>query len=127
MLEAARELERRTKALAIAVLRLLRHLPATPEASALRYQLGKAATSVPANYRATCRSRSRAEFLARMAVVSEEADESVFWLEVLIEADMLPQVRAVRIEAEVLLRESRELRAIFSSSVATLRRGNSST
>jgi four helix bundle protein len=119
MLEAAQALERRTKAFAVAVLRFLSRLPSAPEILVVRRQLGKASTSVAANYRATCRSRSRLEFVARLGVVVEEADESVLWLEILLESDLLS--KDARPGAQTLLRESRELRAIFSSSVVTAR------
>jgi four helix bundle protein len=126
MLEAARELERRTKAFGIAVLKLLPHLPKAPEMVGIRHQLGKSSTSVAANYRATCRSRSRAEFLSRLNVVLEEADESVFWLEVITEGNHFEASHPMRPEADRLLKEAQELRSIFSASVATVRRGRES-
>lgn len=78
----------------------------------------RAGTSVAANYRAAGRGRSRAEFAAKMGTVVEEADETVFWLELLIETGILPQSRL-----ESLLPEANELLAIFSASHSTARRG----
>ncbi len=74
----------------------------------------RAGTSVAANYRAVCRARSRAEFIAKMGVVVEEADETAFWLEFLVDTEIM---RPKRIEA--LLTEASELLAIFAASVRT--------
>jgi four helix bundle protein len=82
-LEKATELQRRTKSFAIRIVQLFRSLPHSPDAPALGKQLSRCGTSVAANYRAVCRARSQAEFMARMGIGIEEADESVFWLELL--------------------------------------------
>jgi four helix bundle protein len=71
-------------------------------------------TSVAANYRAVCRARSKAEFIARMGIVAEEADESVLWLELLEDTDILRHERL-----EEILKEAKELVAIFSTSLKT--------
>jgi four helix bundle protein len=76
----ADELKSRTKRFALEILSFRRTLPATDEAADIGRQLSRAATAVAANYRAACRSRSDAEFAARVGVVLEEADESAFWL-----------------------------------------------
>ena len=110
-------LRRRTKAFALRIIRLYRALPRSTEAQILGKQLLRSATSVGANYRAVCRARSRPEFIARLGVVAAEADETVFWLELLIEADIMSAKRL-----EGLLNEARELTAIFSASVQTARR-----
>ena len=81
----ADELKFRTKRFALDVLSFRRTLPATDEAADIGRQLSRSATGVAANYRAACRSRSDAEFAARVGVVLEEADESAFWMEVLTE------------------------------------------
>jgi four helix bundle protein len=107
-------LEERTRAFAIAVLRLVRSLPGTIAEQVLGRQLLRAGSAVGANYRAARRSRSRREFAARLAVVIEEADESVYWLELLA---AVPAPRSGEIES--LLREARELRAIFVASLRT--------
>jgi four helix bundle protein len=85
----AEELKARTKQFALRVIRLVRCLPKTVDGRAVAGQLVRAGTSVGANYRATCKSRSRAEFVARIGVVEEEADESAYWLELVIESDMM--------------------------------------
>ena len=73
-----------------------------------------ASTSVAANYRAACRARSRPEFIAKLGVVLEESDESLFWLELMVEANLVTKARAER-----LLKEADELTAIFTTSVKT--------
>ena len=79
------ELKARTKAFAIRIVKLFRSLPKTEEARVIGRQLMRSATSVAANYRAVCRARSKAEFIAKIGVVVEEADETVFWLEMIID------------------------------------------
>jgi four helix bundle protein len=82
-------LRRRTKQFALRVIRLFQHLPKSTEAQVLGKQLLRSGTSIAANYRAVCRARSKAEFVAKMGVVVEEADETVFWLECLLEAGIV--------------------------------------
>jgi four helix bundle protein len=82
MSEQSEALKERTMSFAINVLKLLDKFPRTVGAEAIGRQLAKAAPSVGANYRASCNARSRAEFIARLGVVVEESDESVFWLEI---------------------------------------------
>jgi four helix bundle protein len=82
-------------------------------------QLLRCGTSVAANYRASCRARSRAEFAARIGVVTEEADESGFWLEMLVDAEI---VRAALLND--ILQESRELTAIFTATLQSVRKRN---
>jgi four helix bundle protein len=77
-------------------------------------QLLRCGTSVAANYRAACRSRSKAEFVARIGVVAEEADEAVLWLELLTESSIISADKT-----ETLLAEARELAAIFTASQQT--------
>jgi four helix bundle protein len=77
------DLRVRTKAFAVRVVRLYKSLPFSADAQVLGKQLLRSATSVAANYRAACRARSRAEWIAKIGVVVEEADESTFWLEML--------------------------------------------
>jgi len=79
------QLRDRTKEFALRIVRLFRSLPRSPEAQVMGRQLLRSGTSVGANYRAACRSRSKAEFVAKLGTVVEEADESAFWLELLIE------------------------------------------
>src|SRR5246127_4264368 len=83
------ELRDRTKAFALRIIRLYRSLPFRTDSQVLGKQLLRCGTSVAANYRAVCRARSKAEFIARMGIVAEEADEAVLWLELLIESGIL--------------------------------------
>jgi len=80
----------RTKEFALRVLRLFRSLPRSEEARILGTQLLRSSTSIGANYRAACRGRSRAEFVAKLGIVLEEADETVFWLELFQEGNIIP-------------------------------------
>jgi len=93
---------------------MYRALPAKEEARILGRQVLRSGTSVGANYRAACRARSKAEFVAKLGIVLEEADETVFWLELLLEGGI---VRPEKLDA--LLREARELTAIFVTSLCT--------
>jgi four helix bundle protein len=107
----AEELKNRTKLFALRILRLTQALPNTIEGRAIRGQLVRAGTSVGANYRAACRGRSKAEFIAKIGVVEEESDESAFWLEVIIEGAFLKEVRV-----RPLLDEANAITKIMSKS-----------
>jgi four helix bundle protein len=107
----------RTKAFAVRVVRLYQALPTRTDAQILGKQLVRSGTSVAANYRAACRARSRAEFAAKIGIVLEEADETAFWLEMLVDAKIVQQSKLCD-----LVREARELTAIFSASRETARR-----
>src|SRR5437879_8540248 len=115
------ELLARTKAFSLRTLKLIDHLPRTASARAIGHQPVRSATSVGANYRAACRSRSRAEFAAKLGVVAEEADESVYWLELISEAKLLPEAKVTD-----LLKEANELTAIFTSARRTSSRNQTS-
>jgi four helix bundle protein len=108
------DLKRRTKRFALRILKLVAALPNTVQGRTIGGQLARAGTSVGSNYRAACRGRSRAEFIAKLGIVEEEADESAFWLELVIEGELL---KAVRVQP--LLDEAVELTAIMSSSRIT--------
>jgi|SRR5579862_3116989 four helix bundle protein len=110
------QLRERTKAFALRVIRLFRSLPFKPDAQVLGKQLLRSGTSVAANYRAVCRSRSKAEFVAKIGIVVEEADEAVLWLELLAESGIVRQEKT-----NELLAEARELTAIFTASQQTAR------
>jgi four helix bundle protein len=110
------QLRDRTKAFALRVIRLFRSLPFKPDAQVLGKQLLRCGTSVAANYRAVCRSRSKAEFVARIGLVVEEADEAVLWLELLAESGVVSGEKT-----KELLEEARELTAIFTASQQTAR------
>jgi four helix bundle protein len=96
----ADELKRRTKSFALRILKLAAALPPTIEGKVIRGQLVRAGTSVGANYRAACRGRSHREFIAKIGVVEEEADESAFWLELIIEGLFLKESRVAPLLAE---------------------------
>lgn len=108
------ELKNRTKAFALRILKLVDALPHSRKGRIFADQLGRAGTAVGANYRAACRARSRAEFIAKVGIVEEEADEAVFWLELIVESEVLP---ASKIDA--LHKEACELTAIMASSRIT--------
>jgi len=113
------ELKRRTKAYALRVMRLCDAIPNTPAGRVIRGQLLRAGTSVGANYRAACRAKSPADFIAKMGIVEEEADESLFWMELLVEGELLPNERLAE-----LMTEGDELVAIFVASINTARANN---
>ncbi|HEX9629685.1 MAG TPA: four helix bundle protein [Pyrinomonadaceae bacterium] len=105
------DLKRRTKQFALRMLKLVAALPNTVQGRTIGGQLVRAGTAVGANYRATCRSRSKAEFVARIGVVEEEADESAYWMELIVEGELLRQE-----QVEPLLNEANELAKIMASS-----------
>jgi conserved hypothetical protein TIGR02436 len=105
------DLKARTKQFALRVMKMVDALPRTIQGRTIAKQIIRSATSVAANYRAACRARSRAEFIAKIGVVEEEADESCFWLELIIDSDLLTEERI-----RPLLNEAGELVAIMASS-----------
>ncbi|MDQ3472383.1 MAG: four helix bundle protein [Acidobacteriota bacterium] len=111
------EVRERTKLFAIRILRLFRSLPKSDDARTIGRQLLRSGTSVAANYRAVCRARSKAEFVAKIGVVVEEADETVFWLELLIDTGIIAQAKL-----DNLLKEANELLSIFAASQKTAKR-----
>ena len=98
------ELLSRTKLFARRILGLVEALPHTRSGNIVAGQLGRSGTSVGADYRAVCRARSPADFVAKLGVVEEEADESAFWMELVIDGEMLPagRVRPLWTEADAL-------------------------
>jgi four helix bundle protein len=108
------DLKVRTKHFALRILRLYRALPAKEEARILGRQLLRSGTSVGANYRAACRARSKAEFIAKLGIVLEEADETVFWLELLLKGGIVKAGKS-----DDLLTEAQELTSIFVASLCT--------
>jgi four helix bundle protein len=105
------ELQSRTKEFALRTMKLVDALPRSRSANAVANQLVRSGTSIASNYRVACRARSRAEFIAKIGVVEEEADESAFWLELIVEHKLM-QEALVR----PLLREAEELTAIMAAS-----------
>lgn len=100
---------------------LVEALPKTVSGRAIGNQLARSGTAVGANYRACCRARSRAEFIAKIGIVEEEADESAFWMELIVEGNLLPAAKV-----ESLLNESNELVAIMAASRISASRGKQS-
>ena len=99
------ELKARTKQFALRILKLVAALPKNIGDRAVASQLVRCGTSVAANYRAACRARSKAEFVAKMGIVLEEADETQLWLELIIEGKLLPsdQIQSLSSEANELV------------------------
>jgi four helix bundle protein len=116
--QQAELLKERTKQFALRIIRVIRPLPPSQETKIIGHQLLRSGMSVAANYRAVCRARSRAEFLAKLSIVIEETDESAFWLELLVDAGVVsePKLKDLRSEANQLV-------AIFNASRTTAKKG----
>jgi four helix bundle protein len=114
------ELKLRTKQFALRIIRLYRSLPKSADAQVIGKQALRSGTAVAANYRAVCRARSRPEFIAKIGIVVEEADETVFWLELLVDAAIVSKQRL-----DGLLQEANELLAIFAASQRTVKKSSS--
>jgi len=112
------ELKLRTKAFGLRVLKLVRNLPSDVPGKVVAHQLTHSGLSVGANYRSACRARSRAEFLSKLSIVLEEADESCHWLEIIVDDSMLPKSKV-----SALLQEGNELTAIFFTATTSIRSG----
>jgi four helix bundle protein len=112
------ELKERTKQFALRVMRLVDALPNTPKGKAIAGQLVRSGTSLAANYRAACRGRSKAEFISKLGVAEEEADETTLWLDLIIADRILPEKKVAS-----LLREANELVAIMAASYISAFRG----
>ena len=110
------EMTERTKQFVLRILKLCRALPNDPEGRVIRSQLIRCGSSVGANYRAALRARSKAEFRAKLGIVEEEADETCFWLEIIVEDQML---LATKVEA--LLQEANEIVAIVVTTIKNSR------
>jgi four helix bundle protein len=110
------EMKARTKSFALRIIKLVEALPSNRTADVISRQLVRSGTSVAANYRAACRAKSNADFIAKMGTVEEEADESSFWLEVIIESDLMKEelVKDLKDEADQIV-------AIMVSSINTAR------
>ena len=110
-------LKTRTKAYALRVIKLVEALPRKATADVMGRQLLRSATSVGANYRAACRAKSAADFIAKMGIVEEEADECLYWMELLIDSGLLHSERLVD-----LMAVGNEIVAIVVASIKTARR-----
>lgn len=114
--EFAEQFRSRTKKFVVDNIKLYRSLPKTEEARIIGKQLLRSSSSVGANYRAACRARSQAEFYSKISIVVEEADESIFWMEVLIEAEVIqkPQMISLMNEANEILKVTSSARKTVS-------------
>ena len=108
--------QNRTKLLAVQIIEMSTHLPKTIAAEVIGKQIIRSATSVGANYRAACRAKSKADMINKLKIVEEEADETQFWLEILIDTDLMPES-----EITTLWQETDEILAMTVTSIKTLR------
>jgi len=113
------EFKDRTKQIALRFIRLVESLPNSHTAQIIGKQLLRSATSVGANYRAVCRGKSTADILHKLSIVEEEADESLYWLELLIESEIVSEKKL-----SVLTSDINEIVAMTVSSIKTLRSKN---
>ena len=109
-------LKERTMVFALNVLEVIDDMPRSQKGKVISYQLTRSATSVGANYRAACRARSKAEYIAKLQIVLEEADESHFWLQLILRSKLLATEKA-----HELCDEANQLTAIFNSTLFRLR------
>ena len=112
--EKTEQLKRRTKQFGLRTIRLIQALPNGKVADVVGRQLLRAATSVGANYRSALRGRSTAEFLSRLGIVEEEIDESLYWMEMLVEAGLIGQQRLA-----ALMNEANEIASIVVAAIKT--------
>ena len=114
--------KRRTKQLALRIIKAVESLPKNRTADVLGRQLIRSGTSIGANYRAACRGKSTADVIAKLRIVEEEADESVYWMELLIESGLVSEARLAE-----LLGETNEIIAMTVASIRTLQKRNGSS
>lgn len=110
-------LKERTKNIALRIIRLVEALPKSKTGDVIGRQLLRSGTSVGANYRAACRAKSPADFIHKMSIVEEEADESIFWMELIIDAKLMSEQQLKELKAE-----TREILAITIASIRTVKR-----
>jgi four helix bundle protein len=110
------EMKTRTKQFALRIIRLVENLPQARTADVIGKQLVRCGTSVGANYRASCRAKSTADFISKLAIVEEEADESIYWMELLIEANIVKENLL-----KSLINEANQILSIIVSSIKTLK------
>ncbi|MFN3918619.1 MAG: four helix bundle protein [Flavobacteriales bacterium] len=113
------DLKRRTKQFALRIIKLVEELPNTKTGNVIGNQIIRSGTSVAANYRASCRARSSADFISKITIVEEEADETLFWLELIVESGLMKKERL-----QELIKEADELTAIFTASGKTAKANN---
>lgn len=114
-----KEFKQKTKELALRIIRLVHSLPKDDVARTIGKQLLRSGTSVGANYRAACRSKSVADMIHKLSIVEEEADESLYWMELLIETAIVPEKRLIE-----LMSEMNSVLSMIVSSIKTLRAKN---
>jgi four helix bundle protein len=112
-------LKERMKRFGLAIIRLAEKLPPRRAARVVANQMVRSGTSPGANYRAACRARSRAEFVSKTGIVEEELDETIYWLEISLDAEFIRQS-----DADGIIQEGNELLAIVVSSIRTARRAS---
>lgn len=100
--EFIEQLKKRTKDGALRIIKLYQSLPKTDEARIIGKQLLRSGTSFAANYRAVCRARSKAEFFSKLSIVVEELDETLFWLELLVDSKIVPEDKLTHLNTELL-------------------------
>ena len=110
------DFKKRTKTFALRIIRLAESLPDTPTARAIRNQIIRSGPAVGANYRAACRAKSKPDFISKMGTVEEEADETIYWMELLIDAEVVEPARIAN-----LLGEANEIVSIVVTSINTAR------
>ena len=110
------EFKERTKTIALRVIRLVEALPSSGAAGVIGRQLLRSATAVGANYRAACRAKSTADLIAKLGIVEEEADECLYWMELLVESSLVPETKLKSLMSEV-----NEIVAMTVQSIKTLR------
>lgn len=108
------ELKSRTKKFALSIIKLVDELPNTKAGHTIGNQIIRSGTSIAANYRSACRARSSAEFISKLAIVEEESDETLFWLELILEANLVKEEHL-----KELIKEADELTAIFTAAGKT--------
>jgi four helix bundle protein len=115
------EFKNRTKQIALRIIRLVESLPKSNTAQIIGKQLLRSGTSIGANYRAACRGKSTADVLHKLSIVEEEADESIYWLELLIESEIISEKKLSALKNDI-----DEVVAMIVSSIKTLRLKSSS-
>ena len=110
------EMKARTMKFALRIIRLVENLPNNKTSGVLGHQLLRSGTSVGANYRASCRAKSRADFISKLAIVEEEADESIYWMELLIESNQIKKNLV-----DNLMKEAHEILSIVVAAIKTIK------
>jgi four helix bundle protein len=110
------EMKCRTKRIGLEVIKLIDELPSKPSAWTIAKQIMKSSTSIGANYRAACRAKSTPDFLNKLKIVEEEADETIYWIEMLVESGLVLKERV-----SYLLSETNEILSIIVASINTIK------